>query len=173
MNEFVGSAEHEFPNVTSWNNSTKDAINRIKKDNHHFDLVLIDADHSRKAVSGDLSDILEHAEIILMRDSSNPSCRRGMPDILQNQGTHSYNLDFICSSIKHDGLWGGLGVAIRSSKPQLMKEFKGEISPYIYLRIHDCLSMLRKLKGVASWSASTCGRSIAKVKVKLGKLASK
>jgi hypothetical protein len=173
VNEFVRSAEKQFSNVTSWNCSTGEAINRIKAENHKFDLAIIDADHSRKAVSRDLFGIIKQVDVILMHDSSNPSCRKGMTDVLRNQDSHAYNLDFISSSIKHDGLWGGLGVAIRSSNPFPMKEFDREISPYCYLWIHDSISFGRKTCALGNRLGNVLENIISKAKVRLGGLVKK
>ena len=65
-----------------------------------------------------------------MHDSFNPECRKGMLEALKMQKTHAYFLDFIPSSLKHDGLWGGIGIAWKSIIPDYPKEFPGEISSY-------------------------------------------
>lgn len=173
VNEFVMSAGQNHSNVTAWNCSTEEAVKRIKENNHKFDFAIIDADHSRRAVARDLSGIIKQVDVILMHDSSNPSCRKGMLDILTNQDSHAYNLDFITSSIKYDGLWGGLGVAIRSPAPLAMKEFDDEISPYSYLRIHDSISFARKTCALGNRLGSAIDNIISKAKVKLGGLVKK
>jgi len=123
VNEFVADAPNLFNNVEAWNCPTLEAASRIKKENLLFDLAIIDADHSRLAVSADINGIIEHSNIILMHDSFNPDCRQGMIDALKNQKTHAYYLDFIPSISKNDGLWGGLAIAWKSQTPGLAKEF--------------------------------------------------
>ena len=49
-----------------------------KKEKLYFDLAIIDADHSKNAVFNDVTGILPHSEVILMHDSFNPECRKGM-----------------------------------------------------------------------------------------------
>ena len=172
VNEYVNDAHKSFPNVTSWNCPTEEAVERIKKEMLSFDLAIIDADHSRKAVARDLEGILPHAETILLHDSSNPDCRKGMLDILDKQDSHAYSLDLISSSIKHDGLWGGLGIAVRAEKSGLMKEFKGEFSPYNYLSVHHSMLFGRKFSNLFSKLMVPLQQLKSKVRIKIGGLKS-
>ena len=130
VNEFVSEASKKYSNVEPWKCTTGEAINKIKADNLSFDLAIIDADHSRKAVANDVSGILPHAEVILMHDSFNPACRRGMLDALEPQSSHAFYLDFIPSILKRDGLWGGFAIAWKSENPGRKQEFCGEKSIY-------------------------------------------
>ena len=104
VNEFVSDAPNQFHNVEAWNCPTLEAASRIKKEKLFFDLAIIDADHSRKAFSADINGIIEHSDIILMHDSFNPDCRKGMVDSLKKHDSHAYYLDFIPSVSKNDGL---------------------------------------------------------------------
>lgn len=137
VNEFVSSESKQYPNVEAWNCSTIDAVEKIRRQGMSFDLAIVDADHSRKAVCKDVSGLLEHAEVILMHDSFNPECRKGMKDALMSQKSHAYYLDFMPSVIKQDGLWGGLGIAWRSENPGPKKEFWGEKSSYFSLSLRN------------------------------------
>ena len=85
VNEHVENACKAFPNVQAWNCSTVDAIARIKDQKLAFDLAIVDADHSRNAVAKDVRGLLLCSEIILMHDSFNPECRKGMLDTLLTQ----------------------------------------------------------------------------------------
>ena len=170
VNEFVNDAPKSYPNVTSWNFTTEEAVARIKKEKISFDLVIIDADHSRKAIARDLEGILPYADIILLHDSSNPDCRKGMLDVLGKQDSHAYSLDLISSSIKHDGLWGGIGIAIRSEKSGLMKEFKGEFSPYKYLSVHHSMLFRMKISNILSKLMMHIQRLMSKIRIKIGTL---
>lgn len=172
VNEYVDDAAKSFTNVTSWNSTTDEAVERIKKQQLSFDLAIIDADHSRKAVSRDLQGILPYADIILLHDSSNPDCRKGMLDVLGKQDSHAYSLDLISSSIKHDGLWGGIGIAVRSNKSGLMKEFKGEFSPYKYLSAHHSMLFRMKISSLLSKLKMLHQRIKSKMRVKIGGLKS-
>ena len=148
VNEFVGQAEDDFQNARAWNCTTQEALKRIKDDSLHFDLAIVDADHSRGAVASDVCGLLNHANLILMHDSCNPNCRKGMKDALKDQTSHAYYLDFITSVNKHDGLWGGLGLAYRSESPGLVNEFEGEISPYPMLALQNVLRLKPKVKSL-------------------------
>jgi hypothetical protein len=137
VNEFVPNAPNLFHNVEAWNCPTLEAASRIRKENLFFDLAIIDADHSRKAVSADINGIIGHSDIILMHDSFNPDCRKGMIDALQNQKSHAYYLDFIPSVSKSDGLWGGLAIAWKSQTPGQAQEFAKEISSFAPVAIQN------------------------------------
>ena len=148
VNEFVSLAPGQYSNLEAWNCSTLDAINRIKKEKLYFDLAIIDADHSKNAVFNDVTGILPHSEVILMHDSFNPECRKGMLEALKTQKTHAYFLDFIPSSLKHDGLWGGIGIAWKSNNPGLSEEFPGEISPYNAISRQNLWHFKSKISGI-------------------------
>jgi len=75
VNEFVLDAENQYQNVESWRCSTLDAIEKIKDQNLFFDLTIIDADHTRVAVTNDINGVLQSSDVILMHDSFNPSLR--------------------------------------------------------------------------------------------------
>ena len=130
VNEFVSDAPSEYSNLEAWNCSTVEAIKRIKEENMSFDLAIVDADHSRLSVYKDVQGILPHAKVLLMHDSFNPKCRKGMLDALKHQQTHAYLIDFIPATLKHDGLWGGFAIAWQSDKPGPVREFKGELSSF-------------------------------------------
>jgi len=137
VNEFVADAPNLFNNVEAWNCTTLDAASRIKTENLFFDLAIIDADHARQSVSADINGIIGHSDIILMHDSFNPDCRKGMIDALQNQKSHAYYLDFIPSVSKSDGLWGGLAIAWKSQTPGQAQEFAKEISSFAPVAIQN------------------------------------
>ena len=173
VNEFVSDASTKYSNVEPWNYTTGEAINKIKADNLSFDLAIIDADHSRRAVVNDVSGILPHAEVILMHDSYNPSCRRGMLDALKSQNSHAYYLDFMPSILKEDGLWGGFAIAWKSENPGPKKEFLGEKSPnsVVWLQsIFHLKSMLLQLKHFLSRVEQN---SISKLHIFAGKILGK
>ena len=61
-------ASKKYSNVEPWKCTTEEAINKIKAENLSFDLPIIDADHSRRAVANDVSGF--------------STCRREMLDAL-------------------------------------------------------------------------------------------
>ena len=67
---------------------------------------------------------------------------------MKTQKTHAYFLDFIPSSLKHDGLWGGTGIAWKSNNPGLSEEFPGEISPYNAISRQNLWHFKSKISGI-------------------------
>jgi len=171
VNEFVSNAPNLFHNVEAWNCPTLEAASRVKRENLFFDLAIIDADHSRKAVSADINGIIEHSDIILMHDSFNPDCRKGMVDALKKQDSHAYYLDFIPSVSKHDGLWGGLAIAWKSQTPGLAKEFAKEISSFtIPVAIQNSFRIQPKITATKAKASVFKQSTFSKLKITLGRL---
>ncbi len=145
VNEFVTNASKKYQNIEAWNCPTSEALEKIKEKKLAFDLAIVDADHSRKAVCKDISGLIKHADVILMHDSFNPECRKGMQDALKSQNSHAYNLEFMPSVLKHDGLWGGLAIAWKSNNPGSCKEFLNETSSYNFLALRHFFQIRRHL----------------------------
>jgi hypothetical protein len=170
VNEFVSNAPNLFHNVEAWNCPTLEAASRIKRDNLFFDLAIIDADHSRQAVCSDINRIISHSDIILMHDSFNPDCRKGMIDALQNQKSHAYYLDFIPSVSKNDGLWGGLAIAWKSQTPGLIKEFEKEMSSFIPVAIQNSFRIQPTITATKAKASVIKQSTFSKLKITLGRL---
>jgi len=173
VNEFVTEASKNHANVEPWRCTTGEAINKIKADNLSFDLAIIDADHSRKAVANDVSGILPHTEVILMHDSFNPACRRGMLDALTSQNSHSFYLDFMPSIIKEDGLWGGFAIAWKSENPGAKKEFLGEKSPYSVVCLQSIFHLKSMLLQLKHFISRIEQNSISKLRIFAAKILGK
>jgi hypothetical protein len=170
VNKFVSKATNLFHNVEAWNCPTLEAASRIKKENLFFDLAIIDADHSRNAVSADINGIINHSDIILMHDSFNPNCRKGMLDALQNQKSHAYYLDFIPSVSKNDGLWGGLAIAWKSQTPGLIKEFEKEMSSFIPVAIQNSFRIQPTITATKAKASVIKQSTFSKLKITFGRL---
>jgi len=170
VNEFVSNAPNLFHNVEAWNCPTLEAASRIKKENLFFDLAIIDADHSRKAVSGDIYGIISHSDIILMHDSFNPDCRKGMVDALKNQDSHAYYLDFIPSVSKSDGLWGGLAIAWKSQTPGQAQEFAKEISSFAPVAIQNSFRIEPTITAIKAKASVFKESALSKIKITMGRL---
>lgn len=170
VNEFVSNAPNLFDNVDAWNCPTLEAATRIKKENLFFDLAIIDADHSRNAVSADINAIINHSDIILMHDSFNPDCRKGMMDALKNQKSHSYYLDFIPSVSKKDGLWGGLAIAWRSKTSGQAKEFAKEMSSFAPVAIQNSFRVSPKINAIKVRISGLKESAVSKIKIAGGKI---
>ena len=173
VNEFVIEASKKYSNVDPWKCTTGEAINKIKADNLTFDLAIIDADHSRRAVANDISGILSHSEVILMHDSFNPACRKGMLDALKSQSSHAFYLDFIPSILKRDGLWGGFAIAWKSKSPGPKKELYGEKSSYSAVWLQSCFHIKSKLLRFHYLLLQIWQNSISKLRIFAGKILGK
>lgn len=87
------------------------------------DFILIDGDHSAEGIKQDLESVLSYIPkkplFIVMHDSFNPECRRGMQEVNWEGSpyVHWVDLDFIPGRIVETGgpsrgeMWGGLGLA--------------------------------------------------------------
>lgn len=124
------SLEGQFPNVEFVvGNSTRtlpDLISRLNESGETPDFVLIDGDHSTEGVKRDVNALLELVPrtemVVLMHDSFNPNCRRGMMEVEWERSpyVHEVNIDFMpggYSSEAYDtaeagSMWAGLGCAI-------------------------------------------------------------
>jgi cephalosporin hydroxylase len=94
-----------------------------------LNFVLVDGDHRYQGVKGDLNALLAYQPSaplwILMHDSSNPECRRGIADAdwAANPHVHAVELDFVAGSFSpdedfHRQLWGGLALALLLPEPR-------------------------------------------------------
>ena len=173
VNEFVADAPNLFNNVEAWNCPTLEAASRIKKENLFFDLAIIDADHSRKSVCADIKGIINHSDIILMHDSFNPDCRKGMIDALKNQKSHAYYLDFIPSVSKNDGLWGGLAIAWKSQTPGLAKEFAKEISSFTSVAIQNSFRVTPRINKAKERISDFKESAFSKIRITVGRILGK
>jgi predicted O-methyltransferase YrrM len=166
----VLQAEQKFNNVEVWHFSTKQAVERINKKNINFDLALIDADHSKKAVIEDIKGLINVTEIIIMHDSFNPNCRSGMKHALEQQNSHAYYLDFIPAMSKHDGLWGGFAIAWKSENPGPKKEYENEHSLFIPAVAQNIFRFNNILKNLKSYLKRKLQFTISSLRILGGKI---
>ncbi len=114
----------KFDNVEFLVEPSSEAIGKvfelIEEKDEKLDFVLIDGDHSRKGVYSDLKAVLDYPHksqlTILLHDSYNPQCRKGMLDIdfKKYQHIEYVEIDYITGSFWHNGnnreMWGGLAL---------------------------------------------------------------
>ncbi len=106
-------------------------LEELKNEGIPVDFILIDGDHSREGVRTDINNLLSYVPesplFVVMHDSFNPGCRRGMleADWDSSPYVHFVDIDFIPGRVdEHDGpsrgeLWGGLALAyLRPEKRQ-------------------------------------------------------
>jgi hypothetical protein len=105
---------------------------RLQADRTPCEFVLIDGNHAYEGVKRDINAVLQYEPLspmyIVMHDSFNPSCRRGIRDAAwaASPYVHSVELDFIQGwyHTLADGahidrqMWGGLALAILSPEPR-------------------------------------------------------
>ncbi len=117
-----------------------DALNRCEKRGQPLGFVLIDGDHSYAGVQGDIHALLKFRPSrdvwVLMHDSFNPECRRGIAAANWSGSpyVHCVELDFIHGGISDDPefpgqMWGGLAIALLRPNPRLHSleiEFSGK-----------------------------------------------
>ncbi|MDG6256466.1 MAG: glycosyltransferase [Methanomicrobiaceae archaeon] len=98
-------------------------LKELDREQIPVDFILIDGDHSAEGIKKDLDSVLSYVPkkplFVVMHDSFNPECRRGMKEVNWEASpyVHLVDLDFIPGRmIEVDGpsqgeLWGGLGLA--------------------------------------------------------------
>ncbi len=91
----------------------------MQKRNTPVDLILIDGDHSTKGVMKDIRVLLNYKPIgptiVILHDSFNPGCRKGMVDSPWDSSPHVHmvEIDFVPGAMATPNeMWGGLGFAL-------------------------------------------------------------
>jgi hypothetical protein len=97
-----------------------DLFIEIEKENKKLEFILVDGDHTTKAVKRDLHTILSYPHknpiTIILHDSFNPQCRAGIKgiDYAQYPQVKYVELDFITGSFWHNNtyreMWGGFAM---------------------------------------------------------------
>lgn len=116
-----------IPNVHYLVGSSVDLLPRLLREftrsSVSVEFILIDGDHSSEGIKRDIAAILDYAPLkplfVLMHDSFNPDCRRGMLecDWSMSPWCHAVEIDFVPGRVvEHNGpsqgeLWGGLAMA--------------------------------------------------------------
>jgi hypothetical protein len=113
----------KFNNVTFLIGDSKEILPKLleelKAKNESLEFALIDGDHSEMGVKADIENMIRyippHSLNILLHDSFNPECRRGMKAVnyKENKHVHYVELDYITGVFEPNGLkkemWGGFG----------------------------------------------------------------
>lgn len=121
----VKKLTQRFPNVNfiigDSNQTLPALLNDLHSKNEQPDFILIDGDHSAEGVKRDIENILQlkitRPVTILMHDSFNPSCRKGMleADYTTNAHIERVEIDFVQgifspSAATKGEMWGGFGL---------------------------------------------------------------
>lgn len=114
VNYLIGDSKRVIPEL----------ISKINKGSDVVEFILIDGDHSTEGVFDDITNLLKlkpkQTVTIILHDSFNPSCRKGMTlyNYNANPYVHSVELDYITGAFNHDGLyremWGGFACIVLS-----------------------------------------------------------
>lgn len=113
-----------FPNVEfivgEGDKEVSKIFEQVDKQNKKVEFVLIDGDHSKKGVFRDLTAVLsyphKHALSILLHDSFNPQCRKGIKsiDFSKYPMVEYVELDYVTGSFWHNEsyreMWGGFAL---------------------------------------------------------------
>jgi hypothetical protein len=97
-----------------------DLFANIEREGKKFEFVLVDGDHSCAGVQRDLHAILsyphKHPFVILLHDSFNPQCRKGIRNMPYSRypAVEYVELDYVTGSYWHNDtyreMWGGLAM---------------------------------------------------------------
>ena len=121
----VKKLKKDFPNVNFVIGDSKETLPRLLKElseeDKFPDFILVDGEHSTEGVRSDINIILESKITkpltIIMHDSFNPNCRRGMltANYAGNKNVHFVDIDFLqgtysVSKAVNGEMWGGFGM---------------------------------------------------------------
>jgi hypothetical protein len=119
--------EGKFPNVEYLIGPSDEIlpplIDRLGKEGAELGFALVDGDHSAEGVRKDIDNLLRFRPTvpfyIVMHDSFNPQCRRGLMQACwsANRYVHAVELDFVAGTVNsapkyRNQLWGGLALGI-------------------------------------------------------------
>ena len=121
-------------------------LEKIDRDNEELEFVLIDGEHSYKAVKQDITLFLNYTPrkqiFIVFHDSFNPICRRGIKEANYNKSpyVHYVEVDFI-SGIFNPGklyrqMWGGLALVIMKPEKRKFKIVVNECQKILFKSIY-------------------------------------
>lgn len=123
-------------------------IQTLQENNDPLEFVLIDGDHSTNGVYQDIKNILNYKPKtslhIILHDSFNPTCRKGMKlyDYNKNENVHYVELDFTTGIFSPEGLkrqmWGGFAMVLmlaeKRTAPLKINESQKKLHNLIYLQ---------------------------------------
>jgi hypothetical protein len=107
----------------------RQVLDKIVEQSMEVDFVFIDGDHSADGVRADIEAFLEYHPtkqlVVVMHDSFNPECRRGIlaADWASSPFCHFVDVDFVPGVLHsdkhvHRQMWGGLGYALFLPEPR-------------------------------------------------------
>ena len=145
----VKNLTEKFSNVNFIIGDSKDTLpvllNDLSEKNEHPDFILIDGDHSAEGVKRDIENILQlkiaKPLVILVHDSFNPTCRKGMldADYTINNNVEKIEIDFVQgifspSPTTKGEMWGGFGVIYLNPKTNSNKPAIEQSNAFSYYK---------------------------------------
>lgn len=125
--------EGRFPNVEYMIGPSEQTlpplIEQLNQSGKKLSFAFVDGDHSAEGVRTDINNLLRyvprHSMFIVMHDSFNPECRRGLrsAEWATNPHVHAVELDFVPGVVNpspkiRGQLWGGLALACLMPDPR-------------------------------------------------------
>ena len=145
-------------------NCLEEIFKKIDQEERSLDFILVDGDHTRKGVYRDLDTIFSYPHkrpiTILMHDSFNPECRKGIRTFLEShpQFVAYAELDYVTGSYWHNDtyreMWGGLAMIgydpMKSNKALHINQSQRHLFESTYLHsahlVKDKLTFLFPIK---------------------------
>ncbi|WP_296381340.1 class I SAM-dependent methyltransferase [Winogradskyella sp.] len=123
-------------------------VSKINNSDEVVEFILIDGDHSTKGVLEDITKVLnlipKQPITIILHDSFNPACRKGMTSYNYNSNpyVHYIELDYVTGAFNHDGLyremWGGFACIqmqpIKRTEPIAISAYQAKLFLVTYYR---------------------------------------
>jgi hypothetical protein len=151
----VNAVARSYNNVTPMCMSTQEAARALQVQASHFDLCIIDADHSSQGVQRDLENAIQFSDVIILHDTYYPPCRAGILAALSGRNIY-YDLELVSGGLQPDGLWGGIGIVIPGERPT------GKVYVTPRLGLYPGLTLMWKIKG----SVETVVRSLRRAQAR-------
>lgn len=145
--------EDKFENVVFLIGDSKKIIPKLIKElqqnNESIEFALIDGDHSKLGVKTDIENIINYTPInklnIILHDSFNPDCRRGMKAVnySDNKHVHYVELDYISGVFEPSGLkkemWGGFAhiVLLKEQRKEKLQIHQSQKNVYDIVYLHS------------------------------------
>lgn len=124
-------------------------IKELQENNKSIEFALIDGDHSTKGVQLDIENLLKYVPMkslnIILHDSFNPKCRKGMitPNYSDNKHVHYVEIDFISGVFSPNNInremWGGFAHIILLAEKRLteLKIYQSQKELYRIAYLHS------------------------------------
>jgi len=124
-------------------------IVELEENHKSIEFALVDGDHSSKGVKIDIENLLKYVPLkslnIIMHDSFNPKCRKGMlaPNYKDNKHVHYVEIDYISGGIIQNNnyreMWGGFGHVILLAEKRLtqLKIYQSQRELYRIAYLHS------------------------------------